>query len=161
MPQPCVWRVESHQIEMDLSRHWWSKCQCFSLSYSLQILNSLIYIFVLRVFELAFPHVDEKARLPCSLVKEAVDVAVYFFCTPEYSSEVSQATVELTIRQSVDSLLHDKLVGNSAKSQAQTGSILRAVNRVSTGFQAEMYQRYYCYHSCLLTWMFSLLWLAC
>ena len=83
-----------------------------------------------------FPHVDEKASLPCSLVKESVVIMVHAFCTNGFSSEVSQATVELVIGQCADALLDDKfsidqLAKISSGSQDRTGSILRVVNKVS------------------------------
>ena len=89
-----------------------------------------------RVFELVFPHVDEKAKLkmilPCSLVKESVVIMIHALCNSGYASEVSQATVELVIGQCVDALLDDKFAGIScSKSQAQIGSILRAINKVN------------------------------
>ena len=78
----------------------------------------------------AFAHRGTKAELPCPLIEETVEALTCVFRTPEYSSSISQHSLECCLREAVHALLDDRLDASKGAKADGTGIIVKAINKV-------------------------------
>ena len=84
--------------------------------------NALKFAFVLG---------GEYSTLSCPLIEETVEALTYVFRTPEYSSSISQQSLECCLREAVHALLDDRLDASKGAKADGTCIIVKAINKVS------------------------------
>ena len=84
-----------------------------------------------NALKFAFVHGGEHSALSCPLIEETVEALTYVFRTPEYSSSISQQSLECCLREAVHALLDDRLDASKGAKADGTGVIVKAINKVS------------------------------
>ena len=84
-----------------------------------------------NALKFAFVHGGENAALSCPLIEETVEALTYVFRTPEYSSSISQHSLECCLREAVHALLDNRLDASKGSKADVTGIIVKAINKVS------------------------------
>ncbi|KAL3774149.1 hypothetical protein ACHAW5_010603 [Stephanodiscus triporus] len=84
-----------------------------------------------NVLKFAFVHAGGEAALPCPLIEKTVDALTYVFRTPEYSSGISQHSLECCLREAVHALLDDRLDASKGAKADGTGMIVKAINKLA------------------------------
>jgi len=83
------------------------------------------------VLKFAFEHGGKNAALPSPLIKETVEALTYVFRTPEYSSAITQTSLERSMWEAVHALLDDRLSTTTKGVKTEDINIIvKGINRL-------------------------------